>query len=157
MEVSNNSDTDPCAWVGVVDKLGKTVKVRIKLIYCGKVLQCASLTNSHMHVVFSIFTLTASNMPMPTTALLGCSVQVKYPFHDSPDEWIKVGSCLFRSQTVACANATKLLRLHPEHQLGSSAHGTAHRYLEQHDASCPCFVQIQDSIHATTKLTVPCI
>lgn len=27
MEVSNNSDTDPCAWVGVVDKLGKTVKV----------------------------------------------------------------------------------------------------------------------------------
>jgi hypothetical protein len=33
VEVSNNSDTDPCAWVGVVDKLGKTVKVRIKLIY----------------------------------------------------------------------------------------------------------------------------
>lgn len=28
MEVSNNSDTDPCAWVGVVDKLGKTIKVR---------------------------------------------------------------------------------------------------------------------------------
>jgi hypothetical protein len=29
VEVSNNSDTDPCAWVGVVDKLGKTIKVRI--------------------------------------------------------------------------------------------------------------------------------
>lgn len=27
VEVSNNSDTDPCAWVGVVDKLGKTIKV----------------------------------------------------------------------------------------------------------------------------------
>lgn len=30
MEVSNNSDTDPCAWVGVVDKIppaGKTIKV----------------------------------------------------------------------------------------------------------------------------------
>lgn len=28
VEVSNNSDTDPCAWVGVVDKLGKTIKVK---------------------------------------------------------------------------------------------------------------------------------
>lgn len=30
VEVSNNSDTDPCAWVGVVDKIppaGKTIKV----------------------------------------------------------------------------------------------------------------------------------
>lgn len=35
MEVSNNSSTDPCAWVGVVDKLGKKVKVCRRVVSVG--------------------------------------------------------------------------------------------------------------------------
>lgn len=51
VEVSNNSDTDPCAWVGVVDKLGKSIKVRRMLdsgLYIiGRLcLHCMALPNN---------------------------------------------------------------------------------------------------------------
>lgn len=56
VEVSNNSDTDPCAWVGVVDKLGKTVRVRV-CRPCANSMHCkipamsvASLACNHLNI-----------------------------------------------------------------------------------------------------------
>jgi hypothetical protein len=86
VEVSNNSDTDPCAWVGVVDKLGKTIKVRNSR--SAKINTTATAILAFMHTGM----LWRSTKGVSRYLLwVGASfLQVKYPFHDSPDEWIKV-------------------------------------------------------------------
>lgn len=85
VEVSNNSDTDPCAWVGVVDKLGKTIKVRIR---SAKINTTATAILAFMQA--GMLWRSAKGVSR-CLLLVGASfLQVKYPFHDSPDEWIKV-------------------------------------------------------------------
>lgn len=78
VEVSNGSKTDPCGWLGRVSSIGKTFTV------------------SHCSICRLFSLIRPSQAPwQPTysrhrTKLLAAMLQVKYPFHDTPAEQIKV-------------------------------------------------------------------